>query len=288
MYLTGLDLYRAELSRFSRLTPEQEIEVAHRARAGDESALNELVVANLRFVVMIAKRFRDRGVPFPDLVQEGNMGLMLAARKFDPERGVRFISYAVWWVRQRMLTALERQRRAIRIPPSWVSDLRAVLRERERLMQTLGRAPTLAELAIATELSPERIDQVLVFELSEASLDAPVNEDWGDATLAEKVAIESGNVTDAGALYNGLAEHVDRALDTVNPREASVVRLYYGLGGRREHTYEEVGTLLGVSGGRAMQIHDRAILRLRDSEQCEALASLLDGGAPVDWDFDPL
>jgi RNA polymerase primary sigma factor len=281
-----LDHYLAELSRFPPTTREQEIELAHRARAGDESAVNGLVVANLRFVVSVAKRYRDRGVPFPDLVQEGNIGLMLAARKFDPELGVRFISYAVWWVRQRMLAALGRQGRAVRIPPRWVSDLRAVSRERERLTQMLGRAPTLAELAKASELPPERIEQVLVFELPEFSLDAPVNQDGSGATLGELLANESGDATDAGALYSDLAEHVDRALDTVNPRAASVLRLYYGFGGRREHTYEEVGALLGVSNGRAVQIHDRAILRLRDSEQCEALASLLNGAAPADWDFD--
>lgn len=285
--LTGFDCYLEELRSFPLITAEQETELARRARAGDEIAANDLVRANLRFVVSVAKRFQNRGVPLPDLVQEGNIGLLIAARKFDPEWGVRFISYAVWWVRQRILRALGEQGRAVRIPPSWISELKTVSWEREWLMQTLGRAPTDAELADATGLTPKRIGQILIFDLSELSLDAPVNED-SNTTLGELLGRESGDVTGAGVACTDLAEHVERALDSVDSRAASVLRLYYGFGGRREHTFEEIGALLGVSKGRVAQIRDRAVLRLRDSGQIEALASLLEDIAPVDWDFDTM
>jgi len=259
-----LDLYLDELGRHSLLGPEEEREVARRARAGDQRAFDRLVRANLRFVVSVAKRYQNRGLSFADLVQEGNVGLVTAARKFDPDRGVKFISYAVWWIRQAILAALARQSRSVRLPLNRATEMGRMIRAREELKQELGREPTAEEVAEAAELRLSTVRMLQKVNVAEVRLDAPIGESE-DGQLLDRFLADDVDLHDE--LEKAfLREHVDRALRTLRPRDARVVRLYYGLQGEEEHTLEEIGDLLGVTRERIRQLRDRGLRELRQGE----------------------
>jgi RNA polymerase primary sigma factor len=268
----ALDQYLREVSRHTLLTPPQEIELGHRARAGDEDAVAALVRANLRFVISVSKKYQNRGVSLIDLIQEGNVGLVTAARKFDPDQGVKFISYAVWWIRQAILSALANQGRAVRVPLNRASDLARIFRERERLKQELRREPTLEEVAEAAKLTPETVRNLQTLNAAEIRLDAPIG-DSDDSQLVERFISEEAAEPEEDVEERLLAEHIERALDTLSPRDARVIRLYFGLEGGREHTLEEIGNLLGVTRERVRQLRDRALKRLREGEMGPALQS---------------
>jgi RNA polymerase primary sigma factor len=268
----ALDQYLREVSRHTLLTPAQEIELGHRARAGDEDAVSALVRANLRFVISVSKKYQNRGVSLIDLIQEGNVGLVTAARKFDPDQGVKFISYAVWWIRQAILSALANQGRAVRVPLNRASDLARIFRERERLKQELRREPTLEEVADAAKLTPETVRNLQTLNAAEIRLDAPIG-DSDDSQLVERFISEEAAEPEEDVEERLLAEHIERALDTLSPRDARVIRLYFGLEGGREHTLEEIGNMLGVTRERVRQLRDRALKRLREGEMGPALQS---------------
>jgi RNA polymerase primary sigma factor len=269
---SSLDQYLKEVSTHSLLTPDQEIELGHRALKGDERAVQELVRANLRFVISVAKKYQNRGVSLSDLIQEGNVGLVTAARKFDPDQGVKFISYAVWWIRQAILSALANQGRAVRVPLNRASDLAKIFRERERLKQELDRDPSPQELSEATGLSPEIVESLQTLNAAEIRLDAPIG-DTEDSQLMDRFISEAAIVTEDEVEERLLAERIDRALETLQPRDAKVLKLYFGLEGGREHTLEEIGDILGVTRERIRQLRDRALKRLREGEMGDALAS---------------
>jgi RNA polymerase primary sigma factor len=269
---SSLDQYLKEVSTHRLLTAPEEIELGHRAQAGDETAVQELVRANLRFVISVAKKYQNRGVGLSDLIQEGNVGLVTAARKFDPDQGVKFISYAVWWIRQAILSALANQGRAVRVPLNRASDLAKIFRERERLKQEIGRDPTPQELAEATGLSPEIVESLQTLNAAEIRLDAPIG-DTDDSQLMERFIADAAIVTEDEVEERLLVERIDRALGTLQPRDAKVLKLYFGLEGGREHTLEEIGDILGVTRERIRQLRDRALKRLREGEMGEALAS---------------
>ncbi len=268
----ALDQYLRDVSRHELLTPEQEIELGRRAQAGDEEAVQRLVRANLRFVISVAKKYQNRGVSLIDLIQEGNVGLVTAARKFDPEQGVKFISYAVWWIRQAILSALANQGRAVRVPLNRASDLARIFRERERLKQELRRDPTNEELAEAAKLTPETVEQLQTLNAAEIRLDAPIG-DSDDSQLVERFIVEEAAEPEMAVEERLLSEQIERALDTLSPRDARVLRLYFGLEGGREHTLEEIGNLLGVTRERVRQLRDRALKRLREGDLGTALES---------------
>jgi RNA polymerase primary sigma factor len=269
---SSLDQYLKEVSTHSLLTPPQEVELGHRARKGDEQAVQELVRANLRFVISVAKKYQNRGVSLSDLIQEGNVGLVTAARKFDPDQGVKFISYAVWWIRQAILSALANQGRAVRVPLNRASDLAKIFRERERLKQEIGRDPTPQELSEATGLSPEIVESLQTLNAAEIRLDAPIG-DSEDSQLMDRFIAEEAILTEDEVEEHLLTERIGRALETLQPRDAKVLRLYFGLEGGREHTLEEIGDILGVTRERIRQLRDRALKRLREGEEGQALAS---------------
>jgi RNA polymerase primary sigma factor len=269
---TALDQYLRDVSKHELITPEQEIEYGHLAQAGDEEAVQRLVRANLRFVISVAKRYQNRGVSLIDLIQEGNVGLVTAARKFDPNQGVKFISYAVWWIRQAILSALANQGRAVRVPLNRASDLARIFRERERLKQELRRDPTAEELAEAAKLTPEVVESLQTLNAAEIRLDAPIG-DSDDSQLVERFILDEASEPEAAVEERLLAEQIQRALDTLMPRDARVVRLYFGLEGGREHTLEEIGNVLGVTRERVRQLRDRALKRLREGELGPALES---------------
>ncbi|HEX9107903.1 MAG TPA: RNA polymerase sigma factor RpoD/SigA [Longimicrobiales bacterium] len=268
----ALDQYLRDVSRHELLTPEQEIELGKRAQAGDEDAVQRLVRANLRFVISVAKKYQNRGVSLIDLIQEGNVGLVTAARKFDPDQGVKFISYAVWWIRQAILSSLANQGRAVRVPLNRASDLARIFRERERLKQELRRDPTAEELAEAAKLTPETVAQLQTLNAAEIRLDAPIG-DSDDSQLVERFISEEASEPELAVEERMLSEQIERALDTLTPRDARVLRLYFGLEGGREHTLEEIGNMLGVTRERVRQLRDRSLKRLREGELGTALES---------------
>lgn len=260
----ALDVYLDELGRHSLLDAEEEKEVARRARQGDPDALKRLVRANLRFVVSVAKRYRNRGMAFEDLVQEGNVGLLTAARKFDPEKGVKFISYAVWWIRQSILAALAKHSRSVRLPLNRATELGRMIRVREELRQELRRDPTPEEIAEEADLSVSTVEMLQKINVSEVRLDAPVGEDE-DGRLVERFPVVEEDLEEE-IEEELLQDHVSRALQLLRPRDARVLRLYYGLQGEEEHTLAEIGDLLGVTRERIRQLRDRALREIREGE----------------------
>lgn len=269
---SALDQYLRDVSRHELITPEREKELGRRAQRGDEEAIQELARANLRFVISVAKKYQNRGVSLTDLIQEGNVGLVTAARKFDPDQGVKFISYAVWWIRQAILASLANQGRSVRVPLNRASDLSRIFRERERLKQEQGREPTTEELSEATELSPALVESLQTLNAAEIRLDAPIG-DGEDSRLLERFISEEAEEPESEVEARLLAEQVREALKTLEPRDAKVLKLYFGLEGEREHTLEEIGNMLGVTRERIRQLRDRALRRLREGEMGTALRS---------------
>jgi RNA polymerase primary sigma factor len=269
---SALDQYLGDVSKHELITPREEVELGHRARAGDEEAIMALARANLRFVISVAKKYQNRGVSLADLIQEGNVGLVTAARKFDPDQGVKFISYAVWWIRQAILAALANHGRAVRVPLNRASDLARIFRERERLKQELGRDPTTQEVAKAARLTPQIVEQLQTLNAAEIRLDAPIG-DTDDSYLVERFVLDEATEPEEDVEERMLAEHIDAALETLNPRDARVLRLYFGLDGGEAHTLEEIGNMLGVTRERVRQLRDRALKRLREGDMGTALES---------------
>ncbi|MFI5234710.1 MAG: RNA polymerase sigma factor RpoD/SigA [Gemmatimonadales bacterium] len=267
-----LDQYLHEVSRTPLLTAPQELAIAKLVRAGDEEAMQELVKRNLRFVISVAKKYQNRGLPLTDLIGEGNVGLLTAARKFDPDQGVKFISYAVWWIRQAILASLARQGRTVRVPLNRTADLSRIVRAAEALRQELRREPTPEEISSAVGLSLEVVQSLASLNTAEVRLDAPIDPD-GERTLIDRFVARDHGDTEAEVMDRFLVEEVESALRSLQPRDAKVLRLYFGLDGGREHTLEEIGGMLGVTRERVRQLRDRALKRLREGEVGRALAS---------------
>jgi len=234
--------------------------------------MQELVKRNLRFVISVAKKYQNRGLPLTDLIGEGNVGLLTAARKFDPDQGVKFISYAVWWIRQAILASLARQGRTVRVPLNRTADLSRIVRTAETLRQELRREPTPEEIAKSTGLSLEVVQSLAALNTAEVRLDAPLDPE-GDRSLIERFIAGDQADTEDEAMDRFLTDEIEGALSTLQPRDAKVLRLYFGLDGGREHTLEEIGGMLGVTRERVRQLRDRALKRLREGDVGRALAS---------------
>ncbi len=269
---SALDQYLRDVSRHELISPDREKELGALAQEGDEDAVQELARANLRFVISVAKKYQNRGVSLTDLIQEGNVGLVTAARKFDPEQGVKFISYAVWWIRQAILASLANHGRAVRVPLNRASDLARIFREKERLKQELRREPSAEELSEATDLTPELVESLQTLNAAEIRLDAPIG-DSEDSQLVERFITEEAAEPEVEVEGRLLSESISEALETLEPRDAKVLRLYFGLEGEREHTLEEIGNMLGVTRERIRQLRDRALRRLREGDKGIALES---------------
>jgi RNA polymerase primary sigma factor len=267
-----LDQYLYEVSKTPLLTPAEEIALARKVRAGDQEAMQELAKRNLRFVISVAKKYQNRGLPLTDLIGEGNVGLLTAARKFDPDQGVKFISYAVWWIRQAILASLARQGRTVRVPLNRTADLSKIVRTAEALRQEMRREPTPEEISSATGLSLEVVQSLAALNTGEVRLDAPLDPD-GDRALIERFIAEDLPDTEEKTMERFLSDEVEDALKTLPARDAKVLRLYFGLDGGREHTLEEIGGMLGVTRERVRQLRDRALKRLREGDVGRALAS---------------
>ena len=268
-----LDQYFAEASKYPLLNAAEEKELARRIRKGDQEAMHELVKRNLRFVVSVAKKYQNRGLPLIDLIGEGNVGLLTAARKFDPDQGVKFISYAVWWIRQAILSSLARQGRTVRVPLNRTADLSRVMRASALLRDKLGREPTPDEVAQLTGISQEIVSALLSLNAADIRLDAPLGAD-GDRSLIERFSVEEMPNTEDAVLNQFRSQELARALSTLPARDAKILRLYFGLEAGREHTLDEIGKMLGVTRERVRQLRDRALKRLREGDVGDALKDL--------------
>ena len=267
-----LDQYLFEVSKTPLLTPQQELAIARLVRTGDVDAMQELIKRNLRFVISVAKKYQNRGMGLSDLIGEGNLGLLTAARKFDPDQGVKFISYAVWWIRQSILAALARHGRTVRVPLNRTADLSRITRISETLRQELRREPTPEEIAANTGLAVDVVRSLAALNNAEVRLDSPV-EPEGERSMIDRFIAEEQGDPEEQAMERFLSEQIDLALRTLPARDAKVLRLYFGLDGGREHTLEEIGGMLGVTRERVRQLRDRALKRLREGQVGRALAS---------------
>jgi RNA polymerase primary sigma factor len=255
----SLDQYLKEISAYPLLTREDEVELARRIREGDEEALDKLVRSNLRFVVSVAKKYQNQGVALGDLINEGNLGLMRAARKFDETKGIKFISYAVWWIRQAILQALAEQSRIVRVPLNRAGALHRIGRRSSLLLQELGREPTLGEIADERDLSHDEVQRTLAISQSHLSLDAPMTP-GEDNRLLDYLPDQLSPGPDDETYDRALSSTIEEALGTLKEREAKVLRLYFGLDGTEPMTLEEIGTLLGITRERVRQINGVAEL----------------------------
>ena len=269
----SLDLYLDEISRVALLTRDEELELARKAFRGDVKAQERLARHNVRFVVSVAKKFQNRGVPLVDLIGEGNLGLMTAARKFDPDRGVKFISYAVWWIRQAVQAAIARHGRPVRVPLNRTADLSRLGRTTTLLKERLSRMPTTEELARATGLTVEAVRSLSALNTEAVRLDQPTREGEGGERIERFVADQEA--TDSSALANSQTEGIESALGTLPPRDAKVLRLYFGLDDGQARTLEEIGKMMGVTRERIRQLRDRALTRLREGDVGERLRDLV-------------
>ena len=270
----SLDLYLDEVSRVPLLNREEEMELARKAFKGDVLAQERLARHNVRFVVSVAKKFQNRGVPLVDLIGEGNLGLMTAARKFDPDRGVKFISYAVWWIRQAVQAAIARHGRPVRVPLNRTADLSRLGKTTTLLKEKLGRMPTTEELARATGLTEEAVRSLSSLNTEAVRLDHPTRDGDGNERM-ERFALAEQEGTDAHTMASSQSADIEAALDSLPPRDAKVLRLYFGLDDGQPRTLEEIGRMMGVTRERIRQLRDRALVRLREGETGDKLKDLV-------------
>ena len=257
-----LDKYLADIAKESLLTAEEEVALAQRIKAGDQVALDKLVRANLRFVVSVAKQYQNQGMSLQDLINEGNLGLVKAAQRFDETRGFKFISYAVWWIRQSILQAVAEQARIIRLPMNQVGALAKVKKTVSFLEQKLERRPTLKEIAEELHMPEEKVDQLLSLNARAVSTDAPLD-DEDDANFLDVYIAEDEVQTDAGVEQESTSKAIRKSLDMLNEKERTIICMYFGLGTSREYSLEEIAMKLDISRERTRQIRDRALKRLK-------------------------
>ncbi len=266
----SLDQYLKEISAYPLIDREEEIRLAQAIRRGEQWALDKLVRSNLRFVVSVAKKYQNQGVPLADLINEGNMGLIRAAQKFDETKGIKFISYAVWWIRQAILQALAEQSRIVRVPLNRAGALHRIGRRSSNLLQELGREPTVEEIAEEMEISREEVERTLAISQSHLSLDAPVTP-GEDNRLLDYLPDQYSRGPEEEAFEKALRETVNEALSTLKEREARILRLYFGLDDQEPMTLEEIGDLMGITRERVRQIKEKALNRLRHASRARFL-----------------
>ena len=269
----SLDKYLQEIGRVEMVSIEEEIELAQRIKKGDRKALEKLTKANLRFVVSVAKQYQNQGLSLPDLINEGNMGLIKAAEKFDETRGFKFISYAVWWIRQSILQAIAEQSRIVRLPLNQVGSMNKINRMLSKFEQENERRPSIEEISESIDLSHEKIDDALKIQNKHVSMDAPLFE--GEASnLLDIMVNDDAPMADKSLVLESLRAEIKNVLKSLSERERMVVEAFYGIG-QPEMTLEEIGTKFGLTRERVRQIKEKAIRRLRNSTTNKLLKTYL-------------
>jgi RNA polymerase primary sigma factor len=270
-----LEKYLEEIGKEPLITSEKEIELAKRIKKGDQQALEELTRANLRFVVSVAKHYQNQGVPLKDLVNEGNIGLIKAAKRFDERKGFKFISYAVWWIRQSILQALAEQSRMVRLPLNKINTLQKIKKTSKSLEQENERLPTFGEIAEEIQLSEEEVNDTVKKSMRHLSLDAPFNDDE-EHSLLNVIEHEEAPQTDELLMKDALKKEIEKTLSSLKKREAEVIRLYFGINQEKAYTLEEIGKMLGLTRERIRQIKKKAIFRLRHVSRSRNLKPFMD------------
>jgi RNA polymerase primary sigma factor len=270
----SIEKYLEEIGGYSPLHPDEEVELAKLIRKGQYKALDKLVKANLRFVISVAKEYQGQGLPLQDLISEGNLGLIKAAQRFDETRGFKFISYAVWWIRQSILQALAEQSRVVRLPLNRVGAINKIGRALEQLEKAFGREPSMEEIADKMEMTAYEVADVLKTSARHLSLDEPFKEEEGNSLLD---VLESDRYAppDDTLMQESLQVEIDKVLSTLKPREAEIIRLYFGLDGDRPLTLEEIGEHFKLTRERVRQIKEKALRRLRHRSRLEPLRKYL-------------
>ena len=257
-----LDKYLSDIAKEPLITTEEEVALAQRIKEGDKAALERLVNANLRFVVSVAKQYQNQGISLQDLINEGNIGLVKAAQRFDETRGFKFISYAVWWIRQSILQAVAEQSRIVRLPLNQVGAINRVKKAINVLEHRLQRKPTVDEIAEETDLTPEKVMTILSNNTQTVSTDAPIDED-GETSFLDIYVNQNETPTDAAVEKELNEKTVRKSLDILSEKEQQVLKMYFGIGMSREYTLEEIAFKMGISRERTRQLRDRALKRLR-------------------------
>ena len=270
----SLDKYLQEIGKVDLLTPDEEVELAKRIKEGDQIALEKLTKANLRFVVSVAKQYQNQGLSLGDLINEGNLGLIKAAQRFDETRGFKFISYAVWWIRQSILQALAEQSRIVRLPLNRVGSLNKISKTFSELEQTYEREPSPEELAEVLEVTTAEVVDTMKISGRHVSMDAPFVQ-GEENSLLDVLENDGEDTPDQGLMTDSLRREVQRALSTLTQRESDVITLYFGLNGEHAMTLEEIGEKFNLTRERVRQIKEKAIRRLRHTSRSKALKPYL-------------
>jgi len=270
----SLDKYLQEIGKVELISPDEEVNLARHIKSGDPEALGKLVKANLRFVVSVAKQYQNQGMTLPDLINEGNLGLMKAAQRFDETRGFKFISYAVWWIRQAILQSLAEQARIVRLPVNKIGSINKISRAFSRLEQEFEREPTSTEIADMLEMAPEEVKDSLKTNGRTVSMDAPISSEE-DNSMYDVMQSTDTPSPDKNLINESLAYEIERALSTLSPRENKVLKLYFGINMKHPFTLEEIGEELGLTRERVRQIKEKAIKRIQYTTRCRILKSYL-------------
>jgi len=270
----SLDKYLQEIGKVDLITAEQEVELARRIKQGDKIALEKLTKANLRFVVSVSKQYQNQGLSLPDLINEGNLGLIKAAQRFDETRGFKFISYAVWWIRQSILQALAEQSRIVRLPLNKIGSINKINKASARLEQIFEREPNPKEIAGELELTENEVKESQRNAGRHVSMDAPLIQDE-DNNMYDVVRNDDAPTPETGLLYESLRKEIERAVETLTQRESDVVKLYFGLGEGHPMTLEEIGEKFDLTRERVRQIKEKAIRRLKHTSRSKILKSYL-------------
>ena len=270
----SLDKYLQEIGHEELISVEEEVELAQRIRKGDRKALEKLTKANLRFVVSVAKQYQNQGLSLPDLINEGNVGLIKAAEKFDETRGFKFISYAVWWIRQSILQALAEQSRIVRLPLNKIGSINKINKMYAYLEQANERVPSAEEIARELDMSVNDVKESMKNAGRHISMDAPLVE-GEDSNLYDVIRSNESPNPDKSLILDSLRTEIERALETLTPREADVIRLYFGLGDQHAMTLEEIGETFDLTRERVRQIKEKAIRRLKHTSRSKILKTYL-------------
>jgi len=270
----SLDKYLQEIGKVELITADEEVALAQRIKQGDRIALEKLTKANLRFVVSVSKQYQNQGLSLPDLINEGNLGLIKAAQRFDETRGFKFISYAVWWIRQSILQALAEQSRIVRLPLNKIGSINKINKAYAKLEQEHEREPNAGEIATLLEITENEVKESMKNSGRHVSMDAPLVQDE-DNNMYDVLRSDESSTPESQLLYESLKKEIDRAISTLTPREADVVRLYFGLNSKHPMTLEEIGEKFDLTRERVRQIKEKAIRRLKHTSRSKILKTYL-------------